>query len=160
MNYRLGRILASVAVLALSAPLAAQPGNAPVTAATSAETEAEKLQALFRDSDEANLKRNPLFALFRGDMRYSDQFGDFVSDAYFAAEKAAAEADLKALQAIDRSKLSSADQLSYDVFRWQRTSDLKGYEPALLKASILRPIDHFNGLHQFVPDILSGQSVG
>jgi uncharacterized protein (DUF885 family) len=161
MKNRLPGMFAGAAILALSAPLAAQPGNAPATAASAAEAEAEaeKLQALFRDSDEANLKRNPLFALFRGDMRYADQFGDYVSDGYFAAEKAAAEADLKALAAIDRSKLTPEQQLSYDVFRWQRMSDLKGYEPALLKPSILRPIDHFNGLHQFVPDIFSGQSV-
>jgi uncharacterized protein (DUF885 family) len=138
------------------APAAAQ---APVAPAVAQETQSAKLAALFRASDEANLKRNPLFALFRGDMRYADQFGDFVSDAYFAAEKAAAAADLAALAGIDRAKLSPQEQISYDVFRWQRSSDLKGYEPALLRPAILRPIDHFNGLHQFVPDIFSGQSM-
>ena len=153
-------LMAGVALAAISLPLpaAAQVKDAP-GAVIAVDTPSANLQRLFLNSDEANLKRNPLYALFRGDMRYADQFGDYVSDAYLAAEKAAIEADLAALAQIDRSKLSADEQISYDVFKWQRTSDLRGYEPAILKASILRPIDHFNGLHQFVPDIFSGTSV-
>jgi uncharacterized protein (DUF885 family) len=156
-------LLAGVALIAVAMPFAATATYAQVADAPAAviavDTPSANLQRLFLNSDEASLKRNPLYALFRGDMRYADQFGDYVSDAYLAGEKAAIEADLAALAQIDRSKLSPEEQISYDVFKWQRTSDLKGYDPAILKASILRPIDHFNGLHQFVPDIFSGQSV-
>ena len=49
---------------------------------------------LFKESDEANLRRNPLQALFRGDYRYADRLGDLFSDAHYQAEKAAAEHDL------------------------------------------------------------------
>ncbi|MCG2842669.1 DUF885 domain-containing protein [Sandaracinobacter sp. RS1-74] len=147
----------ALAAIALPFPAAAQVKDAPA-AVIAVDTPSANLQRLFLESDEAGLKRNPLYALFRGDMRYADQFGDYVSDVYIAAEKAAAEADLAALARIDRAKLSPDEQISYDVFKWQRTSDLKGYEPAILKASTLRPIDHFTGLHQFVPDIFSGQS--
>ena len=35
---------------------------------------------LFKDSDEASLRRNPLNAIFRGDMRYAEHFGDNISD--------------------------------------------------------------------------------
>lgn len=154
-----GAALAAVALpFAAVAPAAAQVANAPA-AAIAADTPSANLQRLFQSSDEAMLKRNPLYALFRSDMRYADQFGDYVSDAYLAAEKAAIEADLAALAKIDRSKLSPDEQISYDVFKWQRTSDLGGYDPVVLRAASLRPIDHFNGLHQFVPDIFSGQSV-
>lgn len=154
-----GAALAALALPGLALPSPAHAQADHIAAGPMVETPSAKLTQLFIASDEASLKRNPLQALFRGDSRYADQFGDYVSDAYFAAEKAAAEADLKALAAIDRSKLSPDEQISYDVFKWQRETDLKGYEPGILKASILRPIDHFNGAHQFVPDIFSGQSV-
>ena len=71
------------------APAVAEP-VAPVVSAHDA------LFKLFKDSDEAQLKRNPLFALFRGDMRYADQFGDYITDEYLAGEKAALESELAA----------------------------------------------------------------
>ena len=154
--FRLG---AALAALTLAMPAMAQQPAAQAAAGQVADTPSAKLAQLFTASDEANLKRNPLYALFRGDTRFSDQFGDYITDAYLAAEKAAAEADLKALAAIDRASLSPDEQISYDVFKWQRESSLQGYEPAILNVSKLLPIDHFNGLHQFVPDILSGTSV-
>lgn len=153
-------LLAGVALFAAALPLPAiaQVKDAPAAVVT-VDTPSANLQRLFLQSDEDNLKRNPLYALFRGDNRYADQFGDFITDEYLAAEKAAAAADLKALAAIDRAKLSADEQISYDVFKWQRLSTLKGFEPEILNVSKLLPIDHFNGLHQFVPDILSGNSV-
>ena len=39
-----------------------------------------RLFRLFHDSDEANLRRNPLSAIFRGDLRYADRLGDFYTD--------------------------------------------------------------------------------
>jgi uncharacterized protein (DUF885 family) len=151
--------LAGAALAALALPTASHAQVDRIAAGPMVETPSARLTQLFIASDEANMKRNPLQALFRGDSRYADQFGDYVTDAYLAAEKAAAEADLKALATIDRSKLTPDEQTSYDVFKWQRETDLKGYEPGILTASVLRPIDHFNGLHQFVPDIFSGQSI-
>ncbi|NNE65031.1 MAG: DUF885 domain-containing protein, partial [Pyrinomonadaceae bacterium] len=62
--------------------------------------EGKKLHKVFAESDEAQLKRNPIFALFRGDMRYANRFGDFISDAYFEGEKQAALDNLKALESI------------------------------------------------------------
>ena len=64
----------------------------PVPTAT-AESEHEKLFALFKASDEASLQRNPLNAISRGDLRYADRLGDNITDAYYAAELAAEEAD-------------------------------------------------------------------
>ena len=36
----------------------------------------------------------PLSAIYRGDLRYADRFGDYLSDEYFASERSAAEQDL------------------------------------------------------------------
>ncbi len=157
-------LLASAALAALALPSvanaqAAGPQADRIAAGPMVETPSAKLTQLFIASDEARLQRNPLQALFRGDTRYADRFGDGVTDAYFAAEKAAAEADLKVLATIDRSRLTPDEQISYDVFKWQRETDLKGYDPALLGVAKLLPIDHFTGVHQFAPDIFSGQSV-
>ena len=70
-----------LATAALLAPLSitAHAQTAPVENATL--TEGKRLATIFAEDDEANLKRNPLNALFRGDMRYADHLGDFVSDA-------------------------------------------------------------------------------
>jgi uncharacterized protein (DUF885 family) len=144
-------------LLVASAPALAQPPSA--ASATNAQTQAAHLRALFAASDEAMLKRNPLQALFRGDMRYASLFGDYISDSYFAAEKQAAIADLAALARIDRAALGREDRISYDVFKFQRTQDLKSYEPALLRVTRVRPIDHFSGMQTFVPDLASGGSV-
>jgi uncharacterized protein (DUF885 family) len=153
---RTSLVLTLLAATALSAPPAfAAP--APRPAATAQLTEGEKLKRLFAASDEAQLRRNPIQALFRGDMRYAPEFGDYITDRYAAAEKAAAEADLASLAKIDRTKLNADDRISYDVFKWQTELNLKGYRPDLLKVQLERPIDHFAGFQVFVPDLSSGE---
>ena len=44
-----------------------------------AATPTQQLQQLFKDSDEAQLKHQPIFALFRSDLRYANRLGDFFS---------------------------------------------------------------------------------
>jgi uncharacterized protein (DUF885 family) len=156
-------LLLSTATLALAActtakapPATVAPAAAP---ATSAVSPSEALKQLFAQSDEESLKRNPLQALYRGDTRYADRLGELNTDAYFAAERAAAEADLAALARIDRAALSSDEQVSYDTFKWQRTIDLRGLQPDMLALTATRPIDHFNGFHTFFSEISSGESV-
>ncbi|MFL6844954.1 MAG: DUF885 domain-containing protein [Allosphingosinicella sp.] len=147
---------ASLAALSACASAPAEPETAGASA-PAMQTEGQKLAALFHESDEAGLRRNPIQALFRGDQRYAGEFGDYITDEYVAGEKAAAEADLAALARIDRSKLSADDRISYDVFKWQTELTLKGFDPALEKTSIERPIDHFSGFQVFVPDLSSGE---
>ncbi len=149
--------LAAASLLALIAagPAAAQPAAPPAPAA--AQSEGARLAKLFHDSDEANLRRNPVNAIFRGDLRYADRLGDFITDEYFAAEKAAAEADLAALARIDRSKLNETDRIAYDVFKWQTEDNLKNYAPDVLAIAKVLPINHFSGFHTFYPTFASGE---
>ncbi len=142
-------------LLSTAVPFAA-PAKTMVAAAPAVAPSAA-LKALFAASDEAQLKRNPIQALFRGDPRYADQFGDYITDAYIAAEKAAAEADLAGLKRIDRAGLNADDRISYDVFKYQTEMGLRGFAPALLRPSIERPVDHFNGFQVFMPDLSSGE---
>jgi uncharacterized protein (DUF885 family) len=139
---------------ALLSPVAVQ---AQVTATEAAATESQKLSALFAADDEASLQRNPLNAMFRGDMRYADRFGDFISDAYFANERKAAEANLEALKSIDRSQLNATDKIAYDVFKQNQTDALKGLSKEIMDLTVVRPLNHFFGFHTFYPTFASGQ---
>jgi uncharacterized protein (DUF885 family) len=133
-----------------AATLAAAPAPAPLSAS-------EQLRALFRQSDEDNLRRNPLNALFRGDMRYADQLGDGITGAYFESERLAARQELAALAALDRAALSPTDRLAYEVFKRQQEMSLRSLGTELLPLTVVRPIDHFFGFHTFYPDLASGQ---
>ena len=157
------RLLLAASFLALTAGCTT-PDAAPVApVAPPPAAEAPKpdysaqLKTLFAESDEANLKRNPISALFRGDLRYADQFGDYISDEYFAGEIAASNADLAKLNAIPRDALTGQDQVAYDVFKWQTELGLRGMSPEIMALTVVRPIDHFFGFHTFFPDISSGE---
>jgi uncharacterized protein (DUF885 family) len=151
-----GRLILSVSLLALGMPAVAdaQPAPAPAAVQQSAH---DRLFKLFKESDEAYLKRNPLQALFRGDYRYADRLGDLFSDAHYQGEKAAAEHDIAALQAIPRGELNATDQLAYDVFEFQTKDTLRGLQPDLLALTEALPMNHFYGLHTEYPTIASGQ---
>jgi uncharacterized protein (DUF885 family) len=145
------------ALLAGCAATSPPAGTAAAEAARPSASEA--LATLFRESDEASLRRNPVQALARGDMRYADRLGDFLTDAYYDAEREAARADLAALARIDREALTPDERVAYDVFKWQRGMDLRGLEGELFAASVVRPIDHFNGFHAGVAQLSSGEGI-
>ncbi len=155
-------LLAAASLLSACTANVAEPQPAPSPAAPTAEPAAaqpaasERLSALFKQSDEDTLRRNPLNALFRGDMRYAAQLGDMFTEGYYAAERAAAEEELRQLAAIDRNALSPTDQLAYDVFKRQTEIGLRGVQEPLLALTAVRPIDHFSGIHTWYPDIGSG----
>lgn len=143
--------LATVPVAVSAQPLprqAAMPEDGPEDA---------KLKQLFHDSDEAGLKLTPINALFRGDMRYADRFGDPLAPETVAAQRALATADLAALARIDRARLTPVDRIAYDTFRAQTELALRGLAPDLVRLRQLRPIDHFGGYHTFYPELASGQ---
>ena len=148
-------LLASVALVS---PLGATVLHAQATeTAQPAATESQRLAALFAADDEASLKRNPLNALFRGDMRYADHFGDMITDAYFDNERSAAQANLEGLKAIDRDSLNATDKIAYDVFKQVQTDALKGLSKDIMDLTVVRPLNHFFGYHTFYPTFASGQ---
>jgi uncharacterized protein (DUF885 family) len=166
------RLILSASLAALAASASAQtrtgptvtPNNEYLTLEEAAKNQPlleasvhDRLFQLFKDSDEASLKRNPLQALFRGDLRYADRLGDLFSDAHYQGEKAAAEHDLAALQAIPRAALNPEDQLAYDVFEYQTKDALRGLQPDLLALTEALPMNHFFGIHTQYATIASGQ---
>jgi uncharacterized protein (DUF885 family) len=151
------RLILSASILALALPSAALAETAPPATAAPQASAHDQLFQLFQDSDEASLKRNPLNALFRGDLRYADHFGDYISDEYYAGERTAAEHDLAALHAIPRDQLNQTDQLAYDVFEYTTKDTLRGLQPDLLALTEVRPMNHFFGFHTFYPTFASGK---
>ena len=148
------RILLLVSA-ALLTPFGAAHAQTVTTEASA--TESQRLAALFAADDEASLKRNPLNAMFRGDMRYADRFGDYVSDAYFDNERSAAQANLDGLKTIDRAKLNDTDKIAYDVYKQSQIDALKGLSKEIMDLTVVRPLNHFFGFHTFYPTFASGQ---
>ena len=152
---------ATVSLIALAASLVGCASVAPSPVITHQEALApsahDALFQLFKDDDEASLKLNPMSAIYRGDLRYADQFGDYVSDAYYDATRAQAKASLARLHAIDRTKLDETDQLAFDVFDYQEKDAIEGLSPAILPLTKVRPLNHFYGFQSGYPTFASGK---
>ncbi|WP_374284132.1 DUF885 family protein [Novosphingobium sp.] len=149
----------AAALLAGTAGLPAAPALAEAAPpVATVQSEHDRLFALFAASDEASLKRNPLSALFRGDMRYADRLGDFLTPEYNDAERKAAQDELAELGRINRASLNPTDQIAYDVFKRDRQETLKGLTPQILALTEVRPINHFFGFHTFYPTLASGNT--
>ncbi len=155
MKYRILFAAGLLATTAATAPVLAADDAVQVEAKQLAE--GEKLRAIFAEDDEASLKRNPLNALFRGDMRYADRFGDFISDAYYDAERKAAELNIEKLKSIDVAALSATDRIAHDVFLRNQQDALKGLSKEIMDLTVVRPLNHFFGFHTFYPTFASGK---
>ena len=145
------------ASLALSACVDDQSASVE-TQATQTTPAAKALRQLFADSDEASLKLDPIGALFRGDTRYAAQFGDYISDDYIAQQRRDANEDWRRLHDIDRATLTPQDQIAYDVFEYQTRQARESLAPEIVALTIVRPLNHLNGLHVQYPDVSSGKS--
>jgi len=137
----------AIACATLSAPpaLAQEPSAEASDAAAAA-----ALHALFERSEAAMLDRNPVTAFFRGDFSDADRMGDY-SPASYAADRAAAQANLAELATIDRAALGETDRIAYDVFEYTQQRTLAQTAPDVLPTVLALPIDHFRGLHVFYP---------
>lgn len=138
-------VLAGVSAAALAGP------------ALAAASASDRLRALFKRSDEAELARNPQARLYRGDFSQAGRLGRPFTDAYDAQGLKNAVRDLKELERIDRSALSGDEQVSYDVFKWQRGLDRRGLSGSLLRADQAMAINHFYGVHAGLAQLSSGQ---
>ena len=147
-----------LALAAASLGACATMSEKPVTTAAvmaPGATASERLQTLFASSDAAFLDRNPTAAFRRGDFSRADRLGTGFASDYLDKERAAAEADLAALRAIDRTALSAEDRISYDVFAYNSERTLRATDAAILPFEKFLPIDHFGGFHINYPRLSS-----
>ncbi len=117
-------------------------------------TEAEKLAALTLKFFNESLEQNPVMATFYGVSDYNDKFNEPLSEAVIAKSKAHEQTYLAAINAIDASKLSGQDWISYHIFKSDREHAIAGYQ----FGSQYMPINQMYGVHTFFPMLGSGQS--
>ncbi|MEX2092691.1 MAG: DUF885 family protein, partial [Pirellulales bacterium] len=103
---------------------------------------------LLDDAWQFELRENPLFATETGDHRYDDQLPK-VSLADAKRHNEATREFLERLEDVDRSQLSPAEQVSYDIFARQQREALEafGYQTYLM------PISDRNGFHIEFPEL-------
>ncbi|MBM5812456.1 MAG: DUF885 domain-containing protein [Gammaproteobacteria bacterium] len=79
---------------------------------------ADRLHALIEHEWERDLADDPLLATYRGDLRYNDRWPDLTA----AARTSRRAADARVLAELDdlpRAGLTPADQLNYELFRYE-----------------------------------------
>lgn len=103
----------------------------------------KQLQTLFASEWQWTLESNPTFASFLGDKRYNSRWPDLRNTAIAERVKHRQET-LRRLGAIDRSQLSVADRVNYDLFQKDVESDLERFR---LRLQLL-PLKHDDGIQR------------
>jgi uncharacterized protein (DUF885 family) len=88
---------------------------------------AKALHELFEAEWEYAMREFPTWASALGDRRYNDRWPDLSLAAIERRHRHAAET-LARLRAIDRARLTPADQLNYDLFEKDLRDDIEGYK--------------------------------
>ena len=119
----------------------------------------ERLHRLFRDSDEASLRRNPLSAHVPRRLSLCRHGSATSAPTPISPPSRPRPSRIwRRCAAIDRTALNPTDRIAYDVFKYQREDDLRDLQPDLLALTAVRPINHFTGFHTFYPVFASGRS--
>ena len=105
------------------------------------QTETRKLHALFDREWQWTLETYPTFASFLGDKRYNTRWEDRSIEAIAARNKRSLDV-LAQLKQIDRTKLSEADRVNYDLFQNSYQSFVDNYNTRLY----LLPISQRGGI--------------
>jgi uncharacterized protein (DUF885 family) len=101
--------------LAPAVPALAADGTPPTCTHGDAACNTTALHALFDADWERGLRDDPLSASYFGDTRYNDRWPDLSPAAHEAQEQATRDSRAT-LARVDRSVLSAADQLNYDIY--------------------------------------------
>ncbi len=87
---------------------------------------AEALHRLFASEWDYQMEHNPTWASTLGDRRWNDRWEDVSLEAIRKDHEHDLET-LDVLRRIDRSKLSSKDQINYDLFEWEHKVSMEAY---------------------------------
>ncbi len=107
--------------LALAIALTFASAAAPAVAADAPQASQQaakpaRLNALYEQYWEEQLKLNPLQATFQGDNRYNDQLPNFLSKQYRDQDRAFTQRWLKTVEGVGADGLAGQDLLSYQIF--------------------------------------------
>ena len=143
-----------VLALALTLAAAAPPiFAAEAVAAPQAEAgNAARLNALYEQYWEENLKLNPIQATQQGDTRYNDQLPDAFSAEYRKQEHDFHARWLKAVQDVGSKGLAGQDLISYEIFVRKAEQELEGEKFPEWK----QPINQFRSVPNSAVQLGSG----
>jgi len=132
--------------------------KASETAAEPAVDVVAELTALYHEFDEEMLALNPIFATFRGDHRFNDQWGphDFLSDEYAEAMFDLHQRYLAKLVEYDPDTISGQDRLNFDIFKFDRENAIEREEQGYNDYEGLTPVSQFFSVPNFLPMLGSG----
>lgn len=130
-----------------SSPFSAE--YAAVEASRGVKADSVRLRALFDVNWRYTMVEFPEFATYAGYPGQNHRWTDLSAPAV-DRRKRAPELPLRVLRSIDRDALSSADRVSYDLFRRELESSLEG---ARFPGEVLQ-ITQLGGVHQDVSQIL------
>ena len=160
-------VLSALAMLALSA-CGKSTDTASVESAADMPSEPESvaqvddaaaaLNALYAEFDDEFLRDNPVFATFRGDMRFNDQWfpDDILSDEYLEKAYQRDRSYLERIKAIDPGGLSEADRSNYEIFKLDRELAIERHELGLNHMQLLTPVSQFFSVPNFLVLLGSG----
>ncbi len=122
---------AVAAATASCAGVQSTPGQGGMPTASmqaTAQTKAQRLDALYAQYWEETLALNPLAATYQGDPRYNDQLPNFLSEDYREKSRAFTQRWLDTVQAVGAEGLQGQDLLSYRIFVRNAQQDIAGYQ--------------------------------
>ncbi len=119
-----------------------------------AESAAARLNTMYAEFWEENLKLNPISATFAGDPRYNAELPNFLTPEYEAQTRAFEQKYLDRARAIGTGGLTGQDRLSYDIFTLNRESALE----ELKFPDRLLPVDQFQNIANYFAQLGSGTS--
>jgi len=117
-----------------------------------------QLIQLYHEYDEEQLALNPVFAMFRGDYRFNDQWFplDPLTDEYAAAAYDIQKRYLARVSEIDPSTLDVNDRLTYDMFKFDRENAIERQDLGFNDFELLTPVSQFFSVPNMIVRIGSG----
>jgi uncharacterized protein (DUF885 family) len=126
---------------------------------TPASAEGKKLTAFLKRADAADLKLTPQARLGRGDFRFAGEYGDLISDTFFAKAETQLRAQIRESRAIRRDMLDVQERIALDTWSYLADYALRSYTDGHSRVTRQLPIDHLFGHHLTFQQLSSGSSV-
>jgi len=134
---------------------AAHAAAHPMEAVQPVVGEDARIQAIFADDARREDEFDPLSVIYRGQRTDPALVAEIFTDVLDRRARASAQQSLRALEQIDRAKLSPEKQISYDVFRYDKREELTWLQPDIRALTAVRPLNHFGGLQVEFPTLMS-----
>ena len=112
-----------------------------------------KFDTILKNYYEDGLKLNPISATTSGDMRYNDQFPDFLSEEYEDSLRNYYTKYRDKVNTINNEDLSDTEKMSKDILLWECDINLASME---FKKSKYMPIDQMWSVNLFMGQLASG----